>query len=140
MTPAVTAGLLHDLVTHSHAEGITALGVEAAIEHDDRVLLIAEPGPDFTDETWQLPGGRATRLFRRRAAAVRTLFLPCPFIPLDRLETDIRDRKRTEGFIGRASAMPFPPARESPCGRRVPPRPRRARSSAAACRGERSRR
>jgi 8-oxo-dGTP diphosphatase len=57
MTPAVTAGLLHNLVTHSHAEGITALGVEAAIEHDDRVLLIAEPGPDFTDETWQLPGG-----------------------------------------------------------------------------------
>ena len=57
MTPAVTAGLLHDLVTRSHAEGITALGVEAAIEHDDRILLIAEPGPDFTDGTWQLPGG-----------------------------------------------------------------------------------
>ena len=57
MTPAVTAGLLHHLVTGSHAEGITVLGVEAVIEHDDRVLLIAEPGPDFTDETWQLPGG-----------------------------------------------------------------------------------
>ena len=54
--PAVTSTLLHDLVTHSHAEGISALGVEAAIEHDDRILLIAEPGPDFTDETWQLPG------------------------------------------------------------------------------------
>jgi 8-oxo-dGTP pyrophosphatase MutT (NUDIX family) len=57
MTPAVTAGLLHDLVAGSHAEGITALGVEAAIEHDDRVLLITEPGPDFTDGTWQLPAG-----------------------------------------------------------------------------------
>jgi hypothetical protein len=55
--PAVTGTLLHDLVTHSHAEGITALGVEAAIEHDDRILLIAEPGPDFTDDTWQLPAG-----------------------------------------------------------------------------------
>ena len=59
MTPAaVTGTLLHDLVTRSHAEGITALGVEAAIEHDDRILLIAEPGPDFTDDTWQLPGAR----------------------------------------------------------------------------------
>ena len=57
MTPAVTSGLLHDLVARSHAEAITALGVEAVIEHDDRVLLIIEPGPDFTDETWQLPGG-----------------------------------------------------------------------------------
>ena len=56
MTPAVTARLLHHLVAASHAEGITALGVEAAIEHHDRVLLIAEPGPDFTDD-WQLPGG-----------------------------------------------------------------------------------
>ena len=58
MTPAaVTSMLLHHLVTGSHAEGITALGVEAVIEHDDRVLLIAEPGPDFTDDTWQLPAG-----------------------------------------------------------------------------------
>ncbi len=58
MTPAaVTSMLLHHLVAGSHAEGITVLGVEAVIEHDDRVLLIAEPGPDFTDETWQLPGG-----------------------------------------------------------------------------------
>ena len=57
MTPAITAGLLHDLVTRSHAEGITALGVEAVIEHDDRILLIVQPGPDFTDGTWQLPGG-----------------------------------------------------------------------------------
>ena len=42
--PAVTGALLHDLVTGSHAEGITALGVEAVVEHDDRILLIAEPG------------------------------------------------------------------------------------------------
>lgn len=54
--PAVTGTLLHHLVTGSHAEGITALGVEAAISHDDRTLLIAEPGPDF-DDTWQLPAG-----------------------------------------------------------------------------------
>jgi len=58
MTPAAVTGmLLHHLVAGSHAEAVTALGVEAVIEHDDRVLLIAEPGPDFTDETWQLPGG-----------------------------------------------------------------------------------
>ena len=57
MTPAaVTGTLLHDLVTGSHAEGITALGVETVIEHNDVVLLVAEPGPDF-DDTWQLPGG-----------------------------------------------------------------------------------
>jgi len=57
MTPAaVTGTLLHDLVTGSHAEGITALGVETVIEHNDAVLLVAEPGPDF-DDTWQLPGG-----------------------------------------------------------------------------------
>ena len=54
---AVTADLVHDLAAGSHAEGITDLGVEAVIDHDDRVLLIAEPGPDFTDDTWQLPGG-----------------------------------------------------------------------------------
>src|SRR5258708_12299749 len=58
MTPsAVTGTLLHHLVAGSHAEGIPTLGVEAAIGHDDCVLLIAEPGPDFTGETWQLPGG-----------------------------------------------------------------------------------
>jgi ADP-ribose pyrophosphatase YjhB (NUDIX family) len=57
MTPAaVTGTLLHDLVTRSHAEGITALGVETVIEHNDAVLLVAEPGPDF-DDTWQLPAG-----------------------------------------------------------------------------------
>ena len=57
MTPdAVTGTLLHDLVTGSHAEGITTLGVETVIEHNDAVLLVAEPGPDF-DDTWQLPGG-----------------------------------------------------------------------------------
>jgi 8-oxo-dGTP diphosphatase len=54
---AVTAALVHHLAAGSHAEGITALGVEAFIEHHDAVLLIAEPGPDFTDDTWQLPGG-----------------------------------------------------------------------------------
>jgi ADP-ribose pyrophosphatase YjhB (NUDIX family) len=60
MTTPVTRTLLHDLAAASHAEGVTHLAVEAAISHednDDRILLIAEPGPDFTDETWRLPGG-----------------------------------------------------------------------------------
>ena len=57
MRPAVTAALVHDLAAGSHAEGITSLGAEAVIEHHDAILLIAEPGPDFTDETWQLPAG-----------------------------------------------------------------------------------
>jgi 8-oxo-dGTP diphosphatase len=57
MTPAaVTSTLVHDLAAASHAEGITALGVEAVIGHHDRVLLIAEPGPDFAGDTWHLPG------------------------------------------------------------------------------------
>ena len=57
MTTAITGRLLHDLVAGSHAEGITALAVEAAIDRDDRILLIAEDGADFTDVTWRLPGG-----------------------------------------------------------------------------------
>ena len=68
---AVTADLVHDLAAGSHAEGITDLGVEAAIDHDDRVLLIAEPGPDFTDDTWQLPGGPARPDPHRRPAPRR---------------------------------------------------------------------
>ena len=58
MTPAViTPGLIHQLTAGSHAEGITALDVAAAICHDARVLLIAGDGTDFTDGTWQLPAG-----------------------------------------------------------------------------------
>jgi hypothetical protein len=57
MTTAITGRLLHDLVAGTHAEGITALAVEAAIDRDDRILLIAEDGTDFTDVTWRLPGG-----------------------------------------------------------------------------------
>jgi hypothetical protein len=57
MTATVTPELLHDLVAGSHAEGITDLAVEAAISHDDQILLVASPGPDFTDQTWQLPVG-----------------------------------------------------------------------------------
>ena len=48
------------LVAGSHAEGITELAVEAAIGHEDndgQILLIASPGPDFTDETWKPPSG-----------------------------------------------------------------------------------
>jgi 8-oxo-dGTP diphosphatase len=56
MTPvAVTTDLLHHLVTGSHAEGITAMAVATSINHDDRTLLIVEPGQDFIDDTWQLP-------------------------------------------------------------------------------------
>ena len=57
MTATVTPELLHDLVAGSHAEGVTNLAVEAAISHDDQILLVASPGPDFTDQTWQLPAG-----------------------------------------------------------------------------------
>jgi 8-oxo-dGTP pyrophosphatase MutT (NUDIX family) len=59
-TAEVTAKLLHHLVTGSHAEGITELAVEAAIGHEDndgQILLVADPGKDFTDDSWQLPAG-----------------------------------------------------------------------------------
>ena len=59
-TAEVTAKLLHYLVTGSHAEGITELAVEAAIGHEDndgQILLVADPGKDFTDDSWQLPAG-----------------------------------------------------------------------------------
>jgi hypothetical protein len=60
MTAAVTRKLLHDLVAGSHAEGVTDLAAEAAIGRDDndgQILLVAGPGKDFTDDTWQLPAG-----------------------------------------------------------------------------------
>ena len=57
MTTAITGRLLHDLVAGTHAEGITALAVEATIERDDRTLLIAEDGAGITDVSWRLPGG-----------------------------------------------------------------------------------
>ena len=59
MTPIVTVTdeLLHQLVAGSHAEGITELAVACAIDHDDRTLLIAEPGLDFIDGSWELPAG-----------------------------------------------------------------------------------
>ena len=59
-TAEVTAKLLHHLVTGSHAEGITELAVEAAIGHEDndgQILLVADPGKDFADDSWQLPAG-----------------------------------------------------------------------------------
>ena len=54
MTVTVTDQLLHQLVTGSHAEGTTRLAVAAAIEHNDRTLLIAAVDDDF-ETTWQLP-------------------------------------------------------------------------------------
>ena len=50
----VTDQLLHQLVVGSHAEGTTRLAVAAAIEHDERVLLIATQNNDF-QPVWQLP-------------------------------------------------------------------------------------
>lgn len=57
MTPTITDQLLHQLVTGSHAEGTTELAVAAAVEHDDRTLLIATMTDDF-DTTWDLPTGQ----------------------------------------------------------------------------------
>jgi ADP-ribose pyrophosphatase YjhB (NUDIX family) len=54
MSVPVTDQLLHQLVVGSHAEGTSCLAVAAAIEHDDRVLLVAELGDDF-ETVWQLP-------------------------------------------------------------------------------------
>lgn len=56
MTMTVTDQLLHQLVVGSHAEGTTCLAVAAAIEHDDRTLLIAATDDDFAP-VWQLPAG-----------------------------------------------------------------------------------
>lgn len=56
MTMTITDQLLHQLVTGSQAEGTTRLAVAAAVEHDDRTLLIAAPGDDF-EPLWQLPSG-----------------------------------------------------------------------------------
>ena len=53
----VSDGLLHELVAGSHAEGVTAMDVAATVEHDERILLVVEPGHDFIDNTWQLPVG-----------------------------------------------------------------------------------
>lgn len=54
MTVTVTDQLVHHLVAGSHAEGTTRLAVAAAIEHDDRTLLIAALDDDF-QTAWQLP-------------------------------------------------------------------------------------
>jgi 8-oxo-dGTP diphosphatase len=54
MTVTVDDQLLHQLVVGSHAEGTTCLAVAAAIEHDDRTLLISTTNDDF-EPLWQLP-------------------------------------------------------------------------------------
>jgi ADP-ribose pyrophosphatase YjhB (NUDIX family) len=54
VTTTVTDQLLHQLVAGSHAEDITCLAVAAAIEHDDRLLLVASADDDF-QPLWQLP-------------------------------------------------------------------------------------
>ena len=55
MTPTtVTDALIHKLVTGTHAEGITAIDVAAAVEDRGRVLLVS--GTDNNFEThWDLP-------------------------------------------------------------------------------------
>lgn len=50
----VTAELVHALVSGSHAEGTTTLAVAAAVEADERTLLVVVPGDDF-ESTWELP-------------------------------------------------------------------------------------
>jgi len=55
MRAAVTEDLLHELVTGSHAEGVTRLASAALFEHGDRVLLILTVDPDDVDDTWELP-------------------------------------------------------------------------------------
>ncbi len=54
---SVTDHLLHMLVFGSHAEGVTALAVAAAIENHDRVLLVANVDADF-ETSWRLPADR----------------------------------------------------------------------------------
>lgn len=54
MTSAITDQLLRDLVVGSHAEGTTCLAVAAAIEHEDRVLLVGGTDEDF-EPVWSLP-------------------------------------------------------------------------------------
>lgn len=54
MTVAVNDRLVHQLVVGSHAEGTTRLAVAAAIEHDERVLLIANHDDDC-QLIWRLP-------------------------------------------------------------------------------------
>lgn len=59
MTPApVTTNLLHDLVVGSHAQGVISLAVASVIDHHGRILLVAQDGLDFIDNTWQLPTGQ----------------------------------------------------------------------------------
>lgn len=57
MKAAVTAELLHQLVSGSHAEGITALAVQAIVTKGTNFLLLAQDGVDFGDDLWRLPGG-----------------------------------------------------------------------------------
>lgn len=57
MTLPVTSELIHDLVSRSHSEGIAKLAVECAIVHEERLLLLIEPGLDFINDTVQLPQG-----------------------------------------------------------------------------------
>jgi len=56
MTARVTDELLSELVAGSWAEGTFALGVAAAIEHDEQILLIGPLDHDF-EPIWQLPSG-----------------------------------------------------------------------------------
>ena len=57
MSPAraVTDTLIHDLVKATHAEGITAIDVAAAVEDRGRVLLVNDN--DFEDH-WDLPASQ----------------------------------------------------------------------------------
>ena len=56
MTMTVTDQLLHQLVVGSHVEATTCLAVAAAIEHDDRTLLIAATDDASHPSESGLPG------------------------------------------------------------------------------------
>lgn len=68
----VTAELIHDLASGSHAEGMTNLAVECAIVHEDRLLLLIESDPDF-DDTCRLPRGTVLPGETLEDAVCRTL-------------------------------------------------------------------
>lgn len=75
MTPLVAAtDLLHHLTASTHAEGITEIAVAATITNiDGHILLIAEPGRDFIDDTWALPTRRVLPGESLTDALARTL-------------------------------------------------------------------
>ncbi|MFG2525309.1 NUDIX hydrolase [Streptomyces sp. NPDC048527] len=59
MNRSVTDDHLHELVSHTHAEGIEDLAAAALIEHHGLLLLTERVNPNFDTEpsSWELPTG-----------------------------------------------------------------------------------